>query len=562
MDMDLFIEITLVIIVTTLLAGLMRSLKQPLIISYIISGILIGPYFLNVIRSTETMTLFSHIGIALVLFIVGLRLSPKIMRDVGRVSLIAGIGQILFTSLIGFFIGKFLGFSTTVSIYVAIALTFSSTIIIMKLLTDKKDTNTLYGKIATGFLIVQDLVAVLILMIIPSISEGLDLPALIFETIFVGVGLFVLLLVMSLYALPKITNYIAKSQELLLLFSICWCLSLASLFHHINFSMGIGALLAGVTLSLTPHRYEISSKMKPLRDFFIVLFFIFLGSQMAFADISHYIIPIIIFSAFIFVGNPLIVMILMGLLGYTKRNSFLAGLTVAQISEFSLLIIMLGISVGHLTNEILSFVTAIGLITIAGSAYMILYANKIYPHLSNYLRVFERKGKKVDEHKYNTGKSYDIVLFGCDRLGHFLLKPFKKIKKKFLVVDNNPEIISNLAKNGIHCRYGDADNNEMLDGLNLQNVKMVISTVPDIDINLFLIYKLKRLNKKAILIIVSHGIDETKKLYDEGATYAIMPHFAGGNYFSTLISEYELDLSKFLKERAIQIKYLKEENTW
>jgi hypothetical protein len=432
----------------------------------------------------------------------------------------------------------------------------------MKLLTDKEDTKTLYGKIATGFLIVQDLVAVLILMIIPSISGGkLDLPTLIFGTIFEGVGLFVLLFGISLYALPKITNFIAKSQELLLLFSICWCLSLASLFHHINFSMEIGALLAGVTLSLTPHRYEISSKMKPLRDFFIVLFFIFLGSQMAFADISQYIIPIIIFSAFIFVGNPLIVMILMGLLGYTKRNSFLAGLTVAQISEFSLLIIILGVNVGHLPNEILSFVTAIGLITIAGSAYMILYANKIYPHLSNHLRVFERKGKKVDEHRYDEEEGYDIVLFGCDRLGQFLLKPFKEIKKKFLVVDNNPEIIGSLASKGIHCRYGDADNSEMLDALNLQKVKMVISTIPDLEVNLLLINKLKRLNKKAITIIVSHGIDETKKLYDEGATYTIMPHFAGGNYFSTLIRKHELDLSKFLKERAIQIKYLKQENS-
>jgi Kef-type K+ transport system membrane component KefB len=560
--MDLFIEITLVIIVATILAGLMRLFKQPLIISYVISGILIGPYFFNIIRSTETLTLFSHIGIALVLFIVGLRLSPRIMKDVGKVSLIAGIGQIIFTSLIGFLIGKLLGFSTTVSIYVALALTFSSTIIIMKLLTDKEHTKTLYGKIVTGFLIVQDLVAVLILLIIPSISEGvLDLPVLVFETIFQGFGLFILLFIVSIHTLPKITNFIAKSQELLLLFSITWCLSLASLFHYINFSMEIGALLAGVTLSLTRHRFEINSKMKPLRNFFIVLFFIFLGSQMAFADISQHLIPITIFSAFIFIGNPLIVIVLMGLLGYTKRTSFLAGVTTAQISEFSLLIIILGVKVGHITSEILSFVTAIGLITIAGSAYMISYSNKIYSHLSKYLQVFERSGKKIDEQKYDKEEKYDIILFGCDRLGHFLLKPFKNIKKKFLVVDNNPEIINTLAKKGIHCRYGDADNSEMLNELNLQKVKMVISTIPDFEINLLLINKLKSLNKKAIMIVVSHGIDETKKLYSEGATYTIMPHFAGGNYFSTLIKKHELDLSKFLKERANHIKYLKQEST-
>ncbi len=555
--MEIFLELSIIIGITVLIAGIMRLLKQPLIIGYILTGIIVGPRLLNIISSTETISIFSHIGIALLLFIVGLSLSPKVTKEVGKVSSITGVGQVIFTSLIGFFICRLLGFSPIASIYVAIALTFSSTIIIMKLLSDKDDIETLYGRIAIGFLIVQDIIAILILMIISSIPAGFDFTNLVFGTILKGFGLLVILFLVGIYILPKVTKIIAKSQEFLLLFSIGWCLALASLFYYLSFSMEIGALLAGITLSLSPYRYEISSKMTPLRDFFIVLFFILLGSQMGFADISLYIIPIIIFSAFILIGNPLIVMTLMGLLGYTKRNSFLAGLTVAQISEFSLILIALGVKVGHLSNEILSFVTAIGLITIAGSTYMIIYANKIYPYLSKYLGIFERKGKKVDEHRYHKDGIYDIILFGYNRIGYDLLESFKKIKKKFLIVDYNPETIMCLAKEGTDCRYGDASDSELLNELNLSKAKMVYSTIPDFETNLLLINKIRESNKKAIIIVVSHQIDEAIELYDKGASYVIMPHFLGGHHASTLIEKYGLNLSKFLKAKVAHIEHLR-----
>jgi len=555
--MEILVEIGIIIVITTLIAGVMRLLKQPLIIGYILSGIVVGPYFLNIIRSTGTIDIFSHMGIALLLFIVGLSLSPKVIKEVGKVSSVTGIGQVIFTSLIGFFICRLFGFSTIISIYVAIALTFSSTIIIMKLLSDKDDIGTLYGKISIGFLIIQDLIAMLILMAISSIPDGFSFTTLVFGTILKGFGLLVILFLVGIYILPNVTKAIAKSQEFLLLFSISWCLALAALFHYLNFSMEIGALLAGITLSLSPYRYEISSRMRPLRDFFIVLFFVLLGSQMVFTNMHQYIPAILSLSIFILIGNPLIVMILMGLLGYTKRNSFLAGLTVAQISEFSLILIALGVKVGHLTNEILSFVTVIGLITIAGSSYMIIYANKIYPHLSKYLKIFEKKGSKVDEHKYHEHDSHDIILFGYDKIGYDLLESFKKIKKKFLVVDYNPETIIGLAKEGIDCRYGDAGDSELLNELNLSKAKMIYSTIPDFDTNLLLINKIRESNKKAIIIVVSHQIDEAIELYDKDATYVIMPHFLGGHHSSTLIEKHGLNINKFLKEKTLHIEHLR-----
>nr|MBC8495666.1 NAD-binding protein [archaeon] len=335
-----------------------------------------------------------------------------------------------------------------------------------------------------------------------------------------------------------------------------WCFAIATIFYYLNFSIEVGALLAGMTLSLSPYHYEISSKLKPLRDFFLILFFIMLGSQMGFSNIYQNMWIILILSAFVLIGNPLIVMILMGSMGYTKRNSFLAGLTVAQISEFSLIVVAMGVAVGHVTNEILSLVTAVGLITFAGSTYMILYSNKLYPKLSKYLSIFERKGKKVDEHKYHKDHDHEIILIGYNRIGYDILESLKKIKKKFLIIDYNPEIITSLSKEGYDCKYGDADDSELLNELNFSKAKMVISTIPLIDTNLLLINKVKEENKKAIIAVVSHQIDDAVRLYAEGATYVLMPHFLGGKHFSTMIEKNELNMNKFLKEKIAHIEHL------
>jgi len=555
--MDIFVEISIIIVITAIIAGVLRWFKQPLIIGYIIAGIIVGPALFNLIRSGETIEIFSHIGIALLLFTVGLNINPKILKKLGKVSLITGVGQVIFTSVVGFFIGNLLGFSTTVSIYIAVALTFSSTIIIMKLLSDKNETDTLYGRIAIGFLLVQDLIVILVLIVVASMAVEWNITSLAFGVIAKGIGLIGITLLVGFFILPRITKSIAKSQEFLLLFSIGWCLALASLSYYLNLSIEIGALLAGVTLAMSPYRLEISSKMKPLRDFFIILFFILLGSQMIFTDITQYIIPILIFSVFILIGNPLIVMVLMGLLGYTKRNSFLAGLTVAQISEFSLILVALGVKVGHLTNEILSFVTVVGLITITGSTYLIIYANKIYPYLSKYLSIFERRGRKVDEHKYRKDEEYNTILFGYNRIGFDILKAFKELKSKYLVVDYNPEFITQLANQKINCRYGDIGDSEFLNKLNLEKIKMAVSTVPNVETNLLLINKIRESNKTAVVIVVSHQIDESTKLYKAGATYVLMPHFLGGHHVSEMIKKNKLNYDKFFKERVVHLEHLR-----
>ncbi len=247
-------------------------------------------------------------------------------------------------------------------------------------------------------------------------------------------------------------------------------------------------------------------------------------------------------------------MMLMGFLGYKKKVGFQSGFTVAQISEFSLILITLGVSVGHLTAEILSLVTIVGLITISGSTYLIMYSNKIYPHVSKYLRIFERK--KIIE-KEKKSESYNVILFGYNRIGYDLLKSFKKLKKKVLVVDYNPDTIIELSKEGIECRYGDVDDEEFLNELNLTETKMIVSTIPEFETNLLLINGVRQINQEAIIIVISHDVEKTNRLYEAGATYVIMPHFLGGSHASKMIDEYKLDVNKFQIEKEKHIQYLK-----
>lgn len=555
---SLFVELGVITLVALLVSAVMAVLKQPLIIGYIVAGILLGPYLLDITRSTDVVAAFSKMGVIFLLFLVGIGLNPLIIKKVGKVSVATGLGQVIFTTLIGALLAFSLGFNIVTSLYIAIALAFSSTIIIMKILSDKDDADSVYGRIAIGFLIVQDIVVMLLLLITPAFSEeGASFGILAFSIIIKLIFSAVVLWLVGRYVLPKVMSLAARSQEFLLLCSIGWCLLVAVFFYKLDFSMEVGGLLAGMMLATSPYKFEIASKLKPLRDFFIFMFFIYLGSQMVFSDISQFIIPIIIFSVFVLIGNPIIVMIIMGLLGYTKKNSFLAGLTVAQISEFSIIYIAMGISAGHIGEEILPLVTIVGLITIAGSTYLMKYSDSVYAVLSKYLSIFEKKGKKVDEMKFHEGNDFDVILFGYNRMGKSIEKALKKMGSNYLVVDYNPEVIDLLSKKGINSRYGDVGDTELLEEINLCKSQMIISTVKDYDANALLIKKARERNENIIIITVSNQEDEALDLYRKGSSYVILPHHLGGHHAAMMIEDFQFDITKFLKEKEKHARQFK-----
>jgi len=529
-----FVELSLIVAIATMVAAVARLLKQPLIIAYIVAGLLASPYFLGIMESAESVASFAQIGVALLLFIVGLQLDPKVLKKLGMVSLLTGLGQVVITGLLGYGLAYWLGFSGAAAWYLATAVTFSSTIIIMKLISDQGELNSLYGRLSVGLLLVQDLVVVIILLFISSSSANLGLGELIGGTIFKSLLLFLPLALFSIYFLPKIVRFMAGSRELLFLFSFGWAFLIAALFSYLDFSIEIGALTAGVALSVSPFKDEISSRIRPVRDFFVVLFFIWLGSQMIVTNLSSMILPIIVFSLFILIVEPLIVIAILGWLGFTRRTGFRTGLAMAQISEFSLILVALGVKNNQISGDIFSLVTIVGLITITVSSYLIMYSSRIYPFFSQALLFFERSRIRQEKIRLKR-KQAEVILFGYNRIGHSLVEAFKRISRDFLIIDHDPEAIEDAEKDHFLSCYGDASDPELLDDLDLSRTKLVVSTIPDYKINSRLVTNIKEASKDIIVVVVAYQISEARELYQKGADYVLMPHFLGGEYGSRLI---------------------------
>jgi len=551
-----FIQLAIILFIAFIVSYIIKLFKQPIIVGYIIAGMIISPFIIGFGASKGIIDIFSQFGIALLLFIVGLHMNPKIIKEIGTFSLLIGTGQIILTFLLGFLISvALLRLDIVTSFYIAIAVSLSSTIIIMKILSDKRQLDSLHGKISIGILIVQDLVAVAVLMFISSISNGNSFSSFATKSLLTGVALIVILLFIGFFILPKIVGNIAKSQEVLFLFSITWCFLIAALFSFFGFSIEIGALTAGIILSISPYSTEISSKIKPLRDFFLIIFFIILGLNLQISSINSIIVNSLILSVVVLTIKPLILMTLMAIFGYTKKNNFLVGVTLAQLSEFSFVILALGVSVGHITADILSTITLTGIITIALSSYAIIYSDEFYSKMSRFVYIFERKEIKR-ERKIN--KKYDAILFGYNRIGFNILRALKRTNQNYIVVDFNPDVISNLKRLKIPCVYGDAYDEEFLNELPLNKIQLAISTIPDFETNFLIIEKIKLAYPKTIIIARADQIKDALQLYKKGANYVLTPHLLGGEYVAKMIKELKTNEKEYSKEKEKHLRILEE----
>ncbi len=549
-------ELGTIIIIATLLGIIARKLRQPIILAYILTGILVGPVLLNMVSSVDMVYVFSQLGVAFLLFLVGLNMNYKVLREVGKIALVTGTGQIVFTFILGYAIALLLGFQLVESFFISIALTFSSTIIIVKLLADKNDLESLYGKISVGFLLVQDFAAIAIIVMLSGNVLGMPIESLLMVNVMKIVFLFAVTFVFGKYILPPIIGVISKSTEILFMSGISWMFVMSMLSMYLGFSIEIGALLAGISMASLPYHFEITGRIKPLRDFFLILFFVALGSQMVFLEIGNLVVSAVIFSVFILIGNPLIVMILMGAFGYKKRTGFLSGLNVAQISEFSLILIALGFGMGYLSSQVVSMVTMVGLITIAVSSYMIFYNEKLYNKLSDYLNIFERK-KLRETLSCVKKKNYDVILIGYHRMGYTIMRDFKQ-KGRVLVVDFNPTIIEDVKDKGFCCEYGDISDPEIMYRILRFDPKLIISTVPNYEDNMFILKKVREHGDKVLVFVTTNSVSEALEFYKEGANYVIVPHFLGGEKASILLDEFaKKDMKDLKKEKLDHVENLR-----
>jgi Kef-type K+ transport system membrane component KefB len=524
---NLFYEISAILLLAAAVGALGLILRQPLIVSLLAAGVAVGPFGLGWISSHDQIELLAHVGISLLLFVVGLKLDLHLIRTMGRVALATGLGQVLFTSVVGFFIGLGLGLTVVGSLYVAVALTFSSTIIIVKLLTDKREIDSLHGRIALGFLIVQDIVVVLVMIGLSAWGEpgGQSLGWRLGWVLIKGAAFLGGVALMTRWVLPALLPRLARSQELLVLFAVGWAMGLATVGDLLGFSKEVGAFLGGMALASTPFRDALGSRLTGLRDFLLVFFFIDLGSRLNLAILGAQLGKALIFSLFVLIGNPLIVMIIMGYMGYRRRTGFLAGLTVAQISEFSLILGALGLSLGHIDQGIMGLITLVGLVTIGLSTYLILYSGPLYRMLSGPLRWFERKVpyREAEGDSAVPPLITDFIVIGLGNYGGRIARRLAEQGRRIFGADFDPEVVAAGCDQCLPVFYGDIGDPELLEHLPLEQARWLVSTIRDRGLNLNLLRAIRERKFRGRVALTARWEEEAEAFIRAGADLVLRP---------------------------------------
>lgn len=459
------------------------ALRQPVIVSFIAVGIAAAALFDSSAETASQIHFLAELGVALLLFLVGLKLDWRLVKTLGPVAVATGLGQVIFTAALGFLIGLALGLDALTSIYVAVALTFSSTIIIVKLLSDKRELETLHGRIALGFLIVQDIVVVVAMVVLSTIGigaaegrGGLADIATVFASL---VGICVFLVVFVRYLADPVMARLAKTPELLVIASIGWAAAAAAVGDLVGLGKELGGLAAGVSIGSTPYRDMVSARLAALRDFLLLFFFLSIGATLDLSTLGQDFTRAIVFSLFVLIGNPLIVVLIMAWMGYRARTGFLAGLTVAQISEFSLIFMAMGLSLGHVDQSAVGLVTLVGLVTIATSVYMITYSHQLYEWSKPLLGPFDfGRWREAAAEDAEGEPPVDVILFGLGRFGGQLLRRLEDAGYAVLGVDLDPEVVRRFAREGHRVLYGDVTEQEYWTELPLTQARWVVLSVP------------------------------------------------------------------------------------
>lgn len=553
---NIFFDIGLVMFVAAVFALIARLIRQPLIPAYIIAGLVIGP-ILGLITNTVIIGTLSEIGIAFLLFVAGLEIDLDRLKNVGFVSTLGATIQVMTIFTIAFIISLIIGFTSVEAIYLGLIIAFSSTMVVVKLLADKRELDTLHGRIMLGILLMQDIIAILALSMLTTLN---DFSGKILALSFLkGISVFAVAWLASRYIFPRMFKFAAKSRELLFLLSIAIVFAFSALFHYFSFPLAIGAFVAGLTLGNLTYNIEIISIVRSLRDFFATIFFVSLGLNLFLGPLESMIAPLIIAMLIIVLLKPLITMFVCAFFGYKRKPSFLTAITLAQVSEFSLIIVAQGLILGHIGRNILSFAVILAIVTITLTSYFSKYEDFLFKKLSRTLKVFDRFSDEDGSLEYMPHKrrKQHFILIGHDRIGYSISRTLRKMRKDLLVVDFNPEIIKKLIKEKIACIYGDSGDIEVLERLNLKYAYMVISTVPDKADNILLIKKTRQVNKRAIIIVTANQLEDALNLYDVGADYVIMPHFLGGEHVSVMVEDFTGNVNKIIETKIKHIEELR-----
>lgn len=536
---SIFFEISAIIIAGTLLATVAKFFKQPMIPAYIFAGVLLGPPVFNLIHSEELLHTLSTFGIAFLLFLVGIELDLRKFLKTSKAAIILGFIQMSTAIGLGYLLIRWFGFDPTTSFFFSVALGFSSTIVVLKLLGERKELDTLYGQIVIGLMLTQDFIAILFLIFFNNVFQSSPDSAtwvndFLFTTI-KGVFLFAMAFVSSRFVLIHIFRYFARSSELLFLGSICWCLIFAMLSILLGFSIEVGSLLAGVSLSFLPYSLQIASKVKSLRDFFLPIFFAVLGGQLVFSGNTSIFLPTVVLSALVLIVSPIVSIATLLFFRYRARTSFMAGMSVGQVSEFSFVLIALGHQAGVVSQDVVGLVALIGLVTMTLSTYIIEYIDVLYPYFQPLLKRFERH---TIAHQYEDVPEQlndHVILVGFHTMGYKIYELLRKKRKQVVVVDYNPDVITRLQKEDVPYVYGNMSDDDILERARIEHAQLVVSTAPDAQRTMELLKYVRRHRVKTVTIVTAYHVEDALDFYAQGADYVLYPNTISVDYLQHLI---------------------------
>ena len=543
---NIFYQLALVLILASGIGLFVFKIKLPLVVAYLSTGLLLSAIRLFDLGHSPVFEVLPEIGIAFVLFLIGMELKLNELKALGKPIFVAALGQIALSTLLGFGIAKLLGFADIEGLYLGLGLAFSSTVVVIKMLLENRELSSLFGKLSIGMLLVEDLVAIVVLMLISvsSSAAGLNSALPLVTLALKALGLFFLTFVLSKYILNKLFEYTARSSELLFITSIAWCFAFTSLAVIAGFSVEIGAFLAGVALASSPYHIQIEAKIKPMRDFFLALFFVYLGSTADLRDLSASLPIIVIFTLYALLVKPVIYMALLSRFGFRKHTLFQTSLNLSQISEFSLIVLLVGVKAGLISPVTVSIMSVVAVLSITISSVLISFSKNIYRVTSPFVALVEKKGKgHYFEHKLEKELTEHIIVIGAHRVGSPIITYLHQNNIPFIVMDFNPTIISDLINKDIYAVYGDIGDPEVVESLYLESAKLVICTASDLSDNQLLLSLVREHSTKAKVILRATDAAHARTLKELGADYVILPEKVSGDYIVHQIKHYWPDLN-------------------
>jgi Kef-type K+ transport system membrane component KefB len=557
-------NIALCMVTASALGLLMKVTKQPLLLGYILAGVLIGPVGLKFITDETEILTVAEIGLILLLFMIGLEIDLKKMLSAGKLVIVTGLVQ--FPICVGIGYGVFsalaaagipVGTGTYGTLYVALAIGISSTMIVVKLLYDKMELDTLPGRITIGILVFQDIWAIIVLAIQPNLNNPEVLGIL--ATFGKGALLVIMALLCTKHVLPKVFRSVAKLPELMLIISLGWCflVCLVAANPAVGLSMEMGALIAGITMATFPYNVDVIAKVISIRDFFITLFFVALGMQIPVPESS------VMGMAGIIVVTALSVRVLgiflvLYLLKAGHRTSLLTTINLCQISEFTLVILSIGVGYGHIEKETMTAVIWAFSILAVGSTYLVTFSHGLQGAISKLLKAVGLKDLSDANQEELKARDRPIVMLGFFRVASAFMDAVHRkhpdLMEDIMVVDFNPEVRAKLEKMGVPCVYGDLGSIDTLHHAHIGHAEIVLCTIPDAILkgisNEKLMTIVRELCPDAQIITIAESPSKTAALYKAGADYVIQPNLEAGGSLISAVQSALIGNALDLRERA------------